>query len=94
MSAEQLEEQLLTHPAVRDAIVVAVADEYLGERTCAYLIPDDVDDPPDLAGIRRFVRENGLAEWKLPDAVKIVESFPETGVGKVSRKKLRELLAG
>lgn len=94
VSAEQLEEQLLTHPAVRDAIVVAVADEYLGERTCAYLIPDDVDDPPDLAGIRRFVRENGLAEWKLPDAVKIVESFPETGVGKVSRKKLRELLAG
>ncbi|OBC09676.1 MULTISPECIES: (2,3-dihydroxybenzoyl)adenylate synthase [Gordonia] len=94
VSAEQLEEQLLTHPAVRDAIVVAVADPYLGERTCAYLIPDDADNPPNLAGIRRFVRENGLAEWKLPDVVKIIDEFPETGVGKVSRKKLREILAG
>lgn len=94
VSAEQLEEQLLTHPAVRDAIVVAVADPYLGERTCAYLIADDVDNPPDLAGIRRFVRHNGLAEWKLPDSVRIVDAFPETGVGKVSRKKLREILAG
>ena len=79
---------------MRDAIVVAVADPYLGERTCAYLIADDADNPPNLAGIRRFVRENGLAEWKLPDIVKIIDEFPETGVGKVSRKKLREILAG
>ncbi|MEE4023056.1 AMP-binding protein [Gordonia sp. PKS22-38] len=94
VSAEQLEEQLLTHPGVRDAIVVAVADAYLGERTCAYVIPENPDDPPNLAGIRRFVREGGLAEWKLPDTVKVVEQFPETGVGKVSRKKLRAILAG
>ncbi|MEE3850351.1 AMP-binding protein [Gordonia sp. LSe1-13] len=94
VSAEQLEEQLLTHPGVRDAIVVAVADAYLGERTCAYVIPADPEDPPNLAGIRRFVRAGGLAEWKLPDTVKVIEEFPETGVGKVSRKKLRALLAG
>lgn len=94
VSAEQLEEQLLAHPAVRDAIVVAVADPYLGERTCAYVIPEDPDQPPTLAGIRGFVREAGLAEWKLPDTVTVIEEFPETGVGKVSRKKLRSLLAG
>ncbi|MFW0785671.1 AMP-binding protein [Gordonia sp. CPCC 206044] len=94
VSAEQLEEELLAHPAVRDAIVVAVADPYLGERTCAYVIPADPQEPPTLAGIRQFVREAGLAEWKLPDMVKVIEAFPETGVGKVSRRKLRELLAG
>ncbi|AZG44372.1 (2,3-dihydroxybenzoyl)adenylate synthase [Gordonia insulae] len=94
VSAEQLEEQLLEHPGVRDAVVVAVADQYLGERTCAYVIPADPQEPPNLAGIRRFVREAGLAEWKLPDTVKVVDGFPETGVGKVSRKKLRALLAG
>ena len=93
VSAEQLEEQLLTHPGVRDAVVVALADAYLGERTCAYVIADDPSNPPDLAGIRQFVRDAGLAEWKLPDVVRVVEEFPQTGVGKVSRKKLRELLA-
>ncbi|MFW0794701.1 AMP-binding protein [Gordonia sp. CPCC 205515] len=94
VSAEQIEEQLLTHPAVRDAIVVGVSDEYLGERTCAYVIPANPDEPPNVATIRKFVREAGLAEWKLPDLVKVVDGFPETGVGKVSRKKLRQLLAG
>lgn len=93
VSAEQLEEQLLEHPGVRDAIVVALADPYLGERTCAYLIATDTAQPPDLAGIRTFVRAAGLAEWKLPDVVRVIEAFPETGVGKVSRKRLRELLA-
>lgn len=94
VSAEQLEEQLLTHPDVRDAIVVGVADEYLGERTCAYIIPTDPDAPPSLPAMRKYVREAGLAEWKLPDTVKVIEAFPETGVGKVSRKALRTLLAG
>lgn len=92
VSAEQVEEHLLAHPAVRDAIVVAASDTYLGERTCAYVVPVDTDDPPTLAGLRAFVRNSGLAEWKLPDAIEVIEAFPETGVGKVSRKKLRELL--
>ncbi|WAC55386.1 (2,3-dihydroxybenzoyl)adenylate synthase [Gordonia sp. SL306] len=94
VSAEQLEEQLLAHPGVWDAIVVAVPDQYLGERTCAYVIATDPAEPPNLAVIRRFVRDAGLAEWKLPDTVTVVEEFPETGVGKVSRKKLRAILAG
>ncbi|MFW0790739.1 (2,3-dihydroxybenzoyl)adenylate synthase [Gordonia sp. CPCC 205333] len=93
VSAEQLEEQLLEHPGVRDAIVVAQPDEYLGERTVAYLLAVDPDEPPTLPLIRKFVRDSGLAEWKLPDTVKVLDTFPETGVGKVSRRKLRELLA-
>ncbi|MGV9711254.1 (2,3-dihydroxybenzoyl)adenylate synthase [Gordonia sp. NPDC003424] len=94
VSAEQIEEQLLTHPGVRDAIVVGVADAYLGERTCAYVIPADPDRPPNVATLRTFVRDAGLAEWKLPDLVKVIDEFPQTGVGKVSRKTLRQLLAG
>ncbi|HMS76913.1 (2,3-dihydroxybenzoyl)adenylate synthase [Gordonia sp. (in: high G+C Gram-positive bacteria)] len=93
VSAEQLEEELLAHPAVRDAIVVAVADKFLGERTCAYVIAVDPEQPPTLPVLRKFVREAGLAEWKLPDVVKVIAEFPETGVGKVSRRRLRELLA-
>ena len=53
----------------------------------------DPEQPPTLPVLRKFVREAGLAEWKLPDVVKVIDGFPETGVGKVSRKQLRELLA-
>lgn len=94
VSAEQLEEHLLVHPSVRDAVVVAVTDEYLGERTCAYVISADPAAPPTLPQLRAAMREAGLAEWKLPDVVKHMESFPETGVGKTSRKQLREILSG
>ncbi|MFT4044940.1 MAG: AMP-binding protein, partial [Gordonia sp. (in: high G+C Gram-positive bacteria)] len=86
VSAEQVEEELLAHPQIRDALVVASADKYLGERTCAYVIPVDPSAPPTLPEIRAFMRKAGLAEWKLPDILEILERFPETGVGKVSRK--------
>lgn len=93
VSAEELEEHLLAHPAVRDAIVVAIPDEYLGERTCAFLLAADPSSPPKTAQIRAFVRERGLASWKIPDRVQVLEAFPETGVGKTSRKDLRRMLA-
>lgn len=94
VSAEQVEEQLLTHPAVRDAIVVAVADAYLGERTCAYVLATDPAAAPTLPELRGHLRAAGLAEWKLPDLLEVLEAFPETGVGKVSRRALRESLTG
>ena len=83
-----MEDQLLAHPAVHDAQVVAVPDEYLGERSCAYLIVRQGAEPPRPAAIRRFVRERGLAAYKIPDLVKIVGTFPHTGVGKISRRDL------
>ncbi|MCE7082448.1 (2,3-dihydroxybenzoyl)adenylate synthase [Streptomyces sp. ST2-7A] len=89
IAAAEVENVLLAHPAVHDAQVVAVPDDYLGERTCAYLVLRPGEEPPKPAAVRRFVRERGLAAYKIPDIVRIVESFPETGVGKVSKKDLR-----
>lgn len=84
----EVEDQLLAHPAVHDAQVVAVPDEYLGERSCAYLILRAGAEPPKPAAVRRFVRERGLAAYKVPDLVRIVDAFPKTGVGKTSRREL------
>ncbi|QNG21179.1 AMP-binding protein [Rhodococcus triatomae] len=92
VSAEEVEEHLLAHPAVRDAVVVAVADPYLGERTCAFVLVTDEAEPPRGGQIRAFVRGRGLANWKIPDTVTVLDTFPETGVGKTSRKELRRLL--
>lgn len=90
VAAEEVENHLLAHPAVHDAAVVAIPDPFLGERTCAFVIPREA--PPPAATLTAFLRERGLAAYKIPDRVEFVSSFPQTGVGKVSKKALREAL--
>ncbi|MFE9274182.1 (2,3-dihydroxybenzoyl)adenylate synthase [Paenibacillus glucanolyticus] len=91
VAAEEVENHLLAHPNVHDAAVVAMPDEFLGERTCAFVIVHD----PAISGneLKAFLRKRGLAAYKIPDRVEFMESFPHTGVGKVSKKSLRELAA-
>ncbi|WP_194834454.1 (2,3-dihydroxybenzoyl)adenylate synthase [Nocardia sp. XZ_19_369] len=93
ISAEEIEAHLLDHPLIRDAIVVSVPDERLGERSCVFVLATDPATPPALSQIRQFVRERGVATWKIPDLLQVVDSFPETGVGKISRRSLRTALA-
>ncbi|GAA3524828.1 (2,3-dihydroxybenzoyl)adenylate synthase [Amycolatopsis ultiminotia] len=92
VAAEEVENHLMAHPEVLDAAVVAVPDEYLGERTCAYVVPAE-GTTPTAAQLRRFVRGRGVATFKVPDLVQVVERFPVTGVGKTSKRELRVALA-
>lgn len=73
-----------------DAAVVAIPDPYLGERSCAFVIP--VGPKPGTADLKAFIRGRGLAEFKVPDQIVFAESFETTAVGKVSRKVLRQRL--
>ena len=93
IAAEEVENHLLAHPAVVDAAIVGVPDDFLGERTCAYVIPVPDREPPRPAALRRFVRDRGVAAYKVPDTVEVVDAFPATGVGKTSRRALRAALA-
>ncbi len=87
ISAEEIEDHLMAHPAVFDAAVVSIPDPFLGERSCAFVVPQG--DRPKAAEIRAFVRSRGLAEFKVPDEVVFVTEFATTAVGKVSRNQLR-----
>jgi 2,3-dihydroxybenzoate-AMP ligase len=90
VSAEEIEEHLLAHPSVFDAIVVSVPDPYLGERACAYVVPRG--EAPKAAALKAWIRSRGLAAFKVPDQIVFVDEFPSTGVGKISRKELRAAL--
>lgn len=92
VAAEEVENHLMAHPAVLDAAVVAVPDPYLGERTCAYVVPALTEEPAG-SQLRSFVRERGVAAFKVPDVVRVVSEFPVTGVGKTSKRELRAALA-
>lgn len=90
VSAEEIEDHLFSHPAVFDAAVVSLPDAYLGERSCAFVIPQG--DRPKAVALKAWVRGRGLAEFKVPDQIVFVEAFETTAVGKVSRKELRASL--
>lgn len=90
ISAEEIENHLLAHPAVFDAAVVSVPDDYLGERSCAFIIPRN--EKPRAIELKKWIRGRGLAEFKVPDQIVFVDTFSETAVGKISRKALRAQL--
>ncbi|UMP01320.1 (2,3-dihydroxybenzoyl)adenylate synthase [Amycolatopsis sp. EV170708-02-1] len=89
IAAEEVENHLLAHPAVRDVAVVAARDEYLGERSCAFVIASGT--PVTEQDLRAFLRSRGLAAYKIPDRVEMLDAFPRTSAGKVSRRDLRAL---
>ncbi|WP_420749235.1 (2,3-dihydroxybenzoyl)adenylate synthase [Rhodococcus sp. O3] len=91
IAAEEVENHLIAHPAVLDAAVVAMPDRYLGERTCAFVVTEG--ESPKALELKAFLRERGLAGYKIPDRVRFVDAFPVTGVGKISRNELRRALA-
>ncbi|WP_211473331.1 (2,3-dihydroxybenzoyl)adenylate synthase [Collimonas humicola] len=91
VAADEVENHLLAHPNVHDVALVAMPDAYLGERSCAFVIPrGQVPRAMDLTG---FLRERGIAHYKIPDRIEFVDRFPKTGVGKVNKRVLRERIA-
>lgn len=92
VSADELETHLLRHPRTRQVAVVPVADTRLGEKTCAVIVPDG--PPPTLPELKDFLHHAGLAEFKLPDRLEIVDSLPTTPLGKVDRRGLAALVDG
>jgi 2,3-dihydroxybenzoate-AMP ligase len=90
VSAEEIENHLLASPDVRDAIVVALPDRFLGEQACAFVIPARAG--LGAAELLAFLRRRQIASYKLPDRIRFVSEFPQTGVGKISRSELREHL--
>ncbi len=90
ISAEEVEDHLLAHPAVFDAAVVSVPDDYLGERICAFIIPNGA--APRGVELKAWMRKRDIADFKVPDQIVFVEDFAVTAVGKVSRRELRAAL--
>lgn len=92
VSPGELEDHLRAHPEVVDVVVVSIPDSFLGEQTCAVL-RDHPAGNPDLASLKRFLSDRGVARYKWPDILHVVDSFPRTAAGKVSRAELRATLS-
>jgi non-ribosomal peptide synthetase component E (peptide arylation enzyme) len=89
INAEEVELLLAGHPAVAEMALVGMPDPRLGERGCAYVVPRDPRNPPTLAGIGAYLEAAGLAKYKWPERLELIDALPRTQVGKVSKVTLR-----
>jgi len=92
ISAEEVENLILAHEQVHMAAVVAMPDPVLGEKSCAFVIPRP-GHSISLEQLCDFLQSKKIARFKLPERLEVVDSFPLTSVGKVSKKDLRAQIA-
>ncbi len=86
IAAAEIEFHLRAHPDIRDAALVALPDEHLGERSCAFIMCSAPH--PDLTTIHKFLRQRGLARHKMPDQLESIDAWPMTDVGKINKREL------
>ena len=84
-----VEDILYKHPAVKEAAVIGVPDEYRGETVKAFVsIYDDYQGKIEPEELIRFCRQR-MAAYKYPRLVEIIDSVPKTLTGKFLRRQLR-----
>jgi len=95
LSALEIEEVLLTHPAVREVAVVGVPDEAWGERVVACVVAHDGRASEcTTEAVRAFAREK-IASYKCPREVRVMKALPRNAMGKVVKPALvKDLLGG
>ena len=84
-----MEEVLFKHPNVSDAAVIGIPDEKWGEAIKAYIVTTTSSEG-DAEEIRSFC-EQEISKIKVPKIIEFIDEIPKSNVGKILRRKLREL---
>jgi 2,3-dihydroxybenzoate-AMP ligase len=92
ISAEEIENLILSHPAVQNVACVAMPDPVLGERMCACVIPRP-GQAVTFDELVSFLLDKEIAKHKLPERLELLDDFPMSTFGKVSKKSLVETVA-
>jgi 2,3-dihydroxybenzoate-AMP ligase len=92
ISAEEIENLILTHPAVQNVACVPMPDPALGEKMCAFVILKN-GQSLNLAELVTFLQRYEIAKFKLPERLELLPEFPLSTFGKVSKKALAEKVA-
>jgi acyl-CoA synthetase (AMP-forming)/AMP-acid ligase II len=89
---KEVEDLMSQHPTVRDVAVVGMPDPVLGERVCAFVVPQAAQYPT-VADFQAWLAARGVAKFKWPERVEVVEDLPLGPGGKVQKGVLRERIA-
>ena len=90
ISAREVEEALLQHPAIANVALVGLPDPVVGERACAVIVPRG-EVRVTLEELYDFLTvERKIAVWKVPERIEFTEEFPLTATGKIQKFALRD----
>jgi non-ribosomal peptide synthetase component E (peptide arylation enzyme) len=88
----EIENHLLAHPNVKQAAVVGMPDPVMGEKVCAYVVPE-TEDRLKLEELVSFLRSRQLAPYKLPERLEVVDKFPMVSDTKINKRILAAEIA-
>src|SRR5712692_7133059 len=91
ISAEEVENLILSHPAIKNVACIPIPDPALGERMCACILLRD-GQSVRFEELKSFLLDKEIAKYKLPERLEILPDFPLSTLGKVSKKKLGEMI--
>ncbi len=92
VSAEEVEDMILTMEGVREVAAVAMPDARMGEKVCAY-IKAKPGCNFDLERVTGHLKSLGASVLLLPERIEMIDDFPMTAIGKIDKKLLRERIA-
>lgn len=90
ISSREVEDILLQHPKIHNACVVAMPDERLGERSCAYVVLKAPHHSLSLEEVVAFFSRKRVAKYKYPEHIVVIEKLPRTASGKIQKFLLRK----
>ncbi|WP_197277193.1 AMP-binding protein [Sphingomonas profundi] len=93
INCAEVENALILHPAIGAAACVAMPDPLYGQRLCAFVVARDGMTAVTLGDIGAFLEAHGLAKFKWPERIEMVDTLPETTSGKVSKPMMRDIIA-
>jgi acyl-coenzyme A synthetase/AMP-(fatty) acid ligase len=91
ISSKAVEDVLVTHPAVLDAAAVAMPDEVMGERVCAFVTLQE-GCSLTLEEVSAHFQQAGVTRQKTPEKLLVIDEFPRTPSGKIKKFELRQSL--
>ena len=96
ISSCEMEDLAMRHPGIATASFIGVADARWGERPVAFVVPKTgaaVDRAALRAHLQVHVDKGEISRYALPDEVIVIDALPRTSVGKIDKKRLREIFA-
>jgi non-ribosomal peptide synthetase component E (peptide arylation enzyme) len=92
INCDELETLLIQHPSVAAVAAVGMPDPVYGERLCAFVIVMKGQPAPSVDHFAAFLKEHGVAKFKWPERVEVMDEFPSTSSGKLSKPLLKALI--
>lgn len=90
--AVSVEEELIQHPAIKNVALIGVPDERLGEYPCAVVELVDEQESLELEAVTEFLAERGIAVFKRPEQLVVLDQLPQTSVGKIDKMTIKDLI--